>query len=76
MAGVLTDLYLDEATRAIAKHVRGLHKLNLSICVSLRDSTVIAAIVRHNPGLRHLSLSGLKWCVTGDVYTYSVVLTL
>lgn len=62
------ELFIDEATRAIAKHVRGLHKLNLSICVSLRDSTVLATIVRHNPGLRHLSLSGLKWCVTRCVY--------
>lgn len=57
------QLFLDEATRAIAKHVHGLRRLNLSICVSLRDSTVIEEIVRHNASLTFLSLSGVKWCV-------------
>lgn len=60
------QLFLDEATRAIANHVRGLRRLNLSICVSLRDSTVIEEIVRHNASLTFLSLSGVKWCVSID----------
>ncbi len=57
-------LTIDDATRAIAKHVRGLHTLNLSICVSVRDWRVIVEIVRANTALRYIALSGLKceWC--------------
>jgi hypothetical protein len=58
----------DEATRAIANHVRGLRRLNLSICVSLRDSTVIEEIVRHNASLTFLSLSGVK-CLNDALVT-------